>query len=303
MNMPEAKQILSRISGSAQLLHFATSKVCSRTSQDRLTETGGPHPTGHTYKHGIHAMHVSSTPDSQAHTHRAPRARSHRQCPSPSINFLAQPMSLPSHHQPPPPPPARASYAPHGTPQPESRTAYHTRRQVRVHASRKSRQLPTTPTTERVRGVAGAREAVGGFARGEAVEADELQEETCVASRSRSVAVRRDGRDCGCDRARARRLVRGCRLRARRPSRCGALACDGGPFALRASHRGCPCSRTGQGWTPRASSSAARSGGYCETSRTIVQMSWSVDQAATENRNMSVAVRSQTDVGRRQAER
>ena len=30
-------------------------------------------------------------------------------------------------------------------------------------------------------------------------------------------------------------------------------------------------------------------------------MSWSVDQAVTENRNMSVAVRLQTDVGRRQA--
>lgn len=37
-------------------------------------------------------------------------------------------------------------------------------------------------------------------------------------------------------------------------------------------------------------------------SRTIVQMSWSVDQAATENRNMSVEVRSQTEEGRRQAE-
>ena len=31
-------------------------------------------------------------------------------------------------------------------------------------------------------------------------------------------------------------------------------------------------------------------------------MSWSVDQAATENRNMSVAVRLQTDVGRGQAD-
>ena len=30
-------------------------------------------------------------------------------------------------------------------------------------------------------------------------------------------------------------------------------------------------------------------------------MSWSVDQAATENRNMSVEVRLQIDVGRRQA--
>ena len=31
-------------------------------------------------------------------------------------------------------------------------------------------------------------------------------------------------------------------------------------------------------------------------------MSWSVDQAATENRNMSVTVRSHTEAGRKQAE-
>ena len=34
----------------------------------------------------------------------------------------------------------------------------------------------------------------------------------------------------------------------------------------------------------------------------MVQMSWSVDQAATENRNMSVTVRPHTEAGRRQAE-
>jgi hypothetical protein len=49
--------------------------------------------------------------------------------------------------------------------------------------------VPDDANVERVRGVTGAREAVRGFARGEAVKADELHEETCVASRSRSVAV------------------------------------------------------------------------------------------------------------------
>jgi hypothetical protein len=32
----------------------------------------------------------------------------------------------------------------------------------------------------------------------------------------------------------------------------------------------------------------------------MVQMSWRVDQVATENRNMSIAVRRHTDVGRKQ---
>ena len=49
--------------------------------------------------------------------------------------------------------------------------------------------VPDDANVKRVRGVAGAREAVRSFARGEAIKADELKEEARVASRSRTVAV------------------------------------------------------------------------------------------------------------------
>ena len=63
-----------------------------------------------------------------------------------------------------------------------------------------------------VRRVTGAGEAIRGFAGGEAVKADELHEESGVASRSHSVAVPRVpsvAAVTGCRRVRAPRLAAG----------------------------------------------------------------------------------------------